>query len=49
MFFLISAIQKLDRKKTAAPSTPTTKLCPECCTEIPLPAKRCPNCTSPVA
>jgi large conductance mechanosensitive channel len=45
MFFLISAIQKLDRKKPAAAAA-TTKPCPQCCTEIPLAAKRCPNCTS---
>ncbi len=43
MFFLISLIQRLDRKPTAAP---TTKPCPQCATDIPLAAKRCPNCTS---
>ncbi len=46
MFFLISAIQKLDRKKPAPAAAPVTKQCSECCTEIPLAAKRCPNCTS---
>ena len=25
---------------------PTTKACPECCTQIPVAAKRCPACTS---
>jgi large conductance mechanosensitive channel len=25
---------------------PNTKACPECCTQIPLDAKRCPACTS---
>jgi large conductance mechanosensitive channel len=29
-----------------APATVTTKDCPECCSAIPLKAKRCPNCTS---
>lgn len=48
MFFLISLIQKLDRKKPA-PAAPTTKPCPQCCTDIPLAAKRCPNCTSQIA
>lgn len=48
MFFLISGIQRLDRKKEAAPA-PHTKPCPECCTDIPLAAKRCPNCTSQLA
>lgn len=46
MFFLISAIQRLDRKKPAPAAAPVTKQCAECCTEIPLAAKRCPNCTS---
>jgi len=45
MFFLISGIQRLDRKKPAA-AAPNTKPCPQCCTDIPLAAKRCPNCTS---
>lgn len=46
MFFLISMIQKLDRKKPEPAAAPVTKQCSECCTEIPLAAKRCPNCTS---
>jgi len=46
MFFLISLIQKLDRKKVE--EAPTTKPCPECCSDIPLAAKRCPNCTSQI-
>ena len=25
---------------------PTTKDCPQCCSSIPIKAKRCPNCTS---
>ncbi len=49
MFFLISAIQRLDRKKPAPAVAPVTKQCTECCTEIPLAAKRCPNCTSQLA
>ena len=43
MFFLISLIQRLDRKPAAAPNT---KPCPQCATDIPIAAKRCPNCTS---
>jgi large conductance mechanosensitive channel len=27
-------------------AAPTTKACPECATDIPLAAKRCPHCTS---
>jgi large conductance mechanosensitive channel len=32
-----------------APADPTTKKCPECLSEIPIAAKRCAFCTSPVA
>lgn len=32
-----------------APPDPTTKKCPECLSEIPIAAKRCAHCTSPVA
>ena len=40
--------------KRFAPAGPpaaaaTTKKCPECATEIPMDARRCPNCTSPLA
>ncbi len=31
-------------KKVSPPAT--TKICPQCCTSIPLEAHRCPNCTS---
>ena len=48
MFFLISGIQRLDRKKPA-PAAATTKLCAQCATDIPLAAKRCPHCTSQIA
>jgi large conductance mechanosensitive channel len=42
-YFLIVPAQRL-RKPEAAP--PPTKACPFCATDIPLAAKRCPNCTS---
>jgi large conductance mechanosensitive channel len=29
-----------------APSSPATKTCPDCFTDIPAKASRCPNCTS---
>ncbi len=35
-------------KKPEAPAEPTTKPCKECTLEIPLAAKRCPNCTAQV-
>ena len=43
IFVLIKLINKLNRKKDEAPAT---KPCPYCCTDIPLAATRCPNCTS---
>lgn len=45
IFVLIKAINQLNRKKEEAPA-PATKACPYCCTDIPLAATRCPNCTS---
>jgi large conductance mechanosensitive channel len=35
-------------KKPEPAAEPTTKPCPECTLEIPLAAKRCPNCTAQV-
>lgn len=43
IFMLVKAINKLH--KAPAPQV-TTKQCPDCCTDIPIHAKRCPNCTS---
>ena len=31
------------------PTAPTTKQCPECISEIPINARRCAHCTSPLA
>jgi large conductance mechanosensitive channel len=44
LFLLVRAINRL--KKAPAPAAPTTKDCPHCFTKIPIPATRCPNCTS---
>jgi large conductance mechanosensitive channel len=44
IFLLVRSINKL--KKAPAPVAPTTKDCPYCFTPIPIPATRCPNCTS---
>ena len=44
VFMLVRVVNRLYAKP--APSTPTTKACPECTLPIPLPAKRCPNCTA---
>ncbi|WDL98311.1 large conductance mechanosensitive channel protein MscL [Alicyclobacillus sp. ALC3] len=34
------------RRKKPEPASPTTKPCPYCCSDIPLAATRCPQCTS---
>ena len=44
IFLIVKAANKLQRPAPVA--APTTKPCPECTTEIPLAAKRCPACTS---
>ena len=49
VFILIKAINELQAKmdkKEAQEVIKTTKSCPYCCSEIPLKATRCPNCTS---
>lgn len=44
IFLIVRSINRT--KKQAAPAEPTTKDCPYCFTQIPIPAKRCPHCTS---
>ena len=47
VFLLVRAINRMKRKEEAAPAAePTTKECPYCATPIPIPATRCPHCTS---
>jgi large conductance mechanosensitive channel len=43
IFFLVRSIERLRKKPEP---TATTKKCPFCVTDIPLEARRCPNCTS---
>jgi len=46
-FVIFLIIRQVNRSKRApAPAVPTTKDCPYCFTQIPIPATRCPNCTS---
>ncbi len=46
IFMVIKAMNRMQRKPEVKPAAPTTKLCSECQTEIPIKAKRCPHCTS---
>jgi large conductance mechanosensitive channel len=49
-FFVVLPVNKLVEwsRKAPAPADPTTKKCPECLSEIPLAARRCAHCTSPL-
>jgi large conductance mechanosensitive channel len=47
VFLLVRAMNRLRRGlEPEVPSTPASKICPFCATEIPLAAVRCPHCTS---
>ena len=47
-FFIVAPMNALAarRKRGEVPPDPTTKKCPECCSEIPIAARRCAFCTS---
>jgi large conductance mechanosensitive channel len=47
IFLLVRQVNKMKRAPAAA--APTTKDCPFCASAIPIPAKRCPHCTSQLA
>ena len=46
VFVLVRAVNRLRRDEAESPSSPTSKNCPFCVTEIPAAAVRCPHCTS---
>ncbi len=46
MFLLVKQVNRLQRPALAVVAAPTTKACVYCCSQIPLAATRCPNCTS---
>jgi large conductance mechanosensitive channel len=47
LFLIIKAANRLQpEEEEAPPPAPMTKPCPYCYTEIPIPATRCPHCTS---
>lgn len=45
-FALFLVVRQINRMMPAPPPPVTTKECPHCCTQIPVKATRCPNCTS---
>jgi large conductance mechanosensitive channel len=49
-FFVVKPMNTLEaRRQRGLEETPTTKTCTECASEIPVAARRCPNCTQPQA
>jgi large conductance mechanosensitive channel len=49
-FAVFLVVQQVNRwtKKPAAAAVPTTKDCPQCAMTIPIAAKRCGHCTTPL-
>jgi large conductance mechanosensitive channel len=47
VFLMVRMASKLQRPPV--PESPSTKECPFCISTIPILAKRCPHCTSPLA
>ena len=43
---VVNTIKDRAKKEEEAVAAATEKECPHCCTQIPINAKRCPNCTS---
>ena len=46
IFIVVKQLERFKKKEAALPVS--QKLCPYCCTDIPLKASRCPHCTSDV-
>lgn len=46
VFFVVRAINRLQRPQPAPAAAPTTKDCGYCFSAIPIKATRCPHCTS---
>jgi large conductance mechanosensitive channel len=49
-FFIVAPVNALvaRQRRGAPPADPTTKKCPECLSEVPIAARRCAFCTSPI-
>ena len=49
VFQLVRTMNALKREEEVAPAEPTEKECPQCFSNIPIKAVRCPHCTSEIA
>ena len=49
--FVVAPVNALTARinRGEAPTDPTTKKCPECVSEVPIAARKCAFCTSPLA
>ena len=48
LFVVVPINRLMARSRREPPTDPTTRKCPECLSEIPVGARRCAFCTSPV-
>lgn len=49
VFMLLKGVSRLKREEAATTATtPASKTCPHCMSEVHLQASRCPHCTSPL-
>jgi large conductance mechanosensitive channel len=50
-FFIVVPVNRLTARlnRGEAPPDPTTKKCPECLSDVPIAARRCAFCTTPIA
>jgi large conductance mechanosensitive channel len=49
VFLVVQQVNRWTKKPPAVAAAPTTKECPQCAMTIPLAAKRCGHCTTPLA
>jgi large conductance mechanosensitive channel len=46
LFLVVKAMNAMKKAPAPAAAEPATRTCPQCATEIPIKAVRCPHCTS---
>jgi large conductance mechanosensitive channel len=48
-FFVVKPMNAIQARRGKSPEPVTTKACPECLSDIPVDARRCAFCTTPIA